>query len=106
MKLVKQKTVGLSGGSVVKSPPANAEDMVQPLVQEDTTCRGATKPIHQNSRACERLGALTTEPHAPRACVPQQKKPPQRQSSPRSPRLVKSLRRNEDPAQPKIKILI
>ena len=73
MKLVKQKTMGLSGGSVAKNPPANAEDMVQPLVQEDTTCLGATKPMHHNSRACESLGALTTKPHAPRACVPQQK---------------------------------
>ena len=30
------------GGTVVKNPPANA------LVQEDPTCRGATKPVHHN----------------------------------------------------------
>ena len=36
------------GGSVVKNLPANAGDMVRSLVQEDPTCRGATKPMHHN----------------------------------------------------------
>ena len=36
------------GGTVVKNPPANAGDTVRALVQEDPTCRGATKPVHHN----------------------------------------------------------
>ena len=41
---------------------------VQFLVQEDSTCPGATKPVHHNYWA-----------HALRACAPQQQKPPQRE---------------------------
>ena len=50
--------------------------------------------------------ATTTEPSHPRACIPQQEKPPQREDhapqperSPHSPQLEKS---NEGPAQPQI----
>ena len=39
---------GFPGGSVFKNPPANAEDMGSALVQEDPTCRGATKPMRHN----------------------------------------------------------
>ena len=62
------------------------EPWVQALVQEDSTCHGATKPVCHNylslhSRACEpqllRLRATTTEAHVPRACAPQQEKSPQ-----------------------------
>ena len=37
-----------SGGPVVKNPPVNAGDRVQSLVQEYSTCRVATKPMHHN----------------------------------------------------------
>ena len=33
-------------GPVVKSPPADAGDVVQSPVWEDPTCSGATKPVH------------------------------------------------------------
>ena len=76
---------------MVKNPPAKKKHkrihlpmqgtQVQALVQEDPTCRGATKPMH-NYWACEPQllspRATTTEACAPRACVPQQEKPPQR----------------------------
>ena len=39
---------------------------VQPLVHEDSTCHGATKPVQRSYQA-----------HAPRATGPQQEKPPQ-----------------------------
>ena len=39
------------GGAVVKNPPANAGDMGSSPVQEDPTCHGATKPLH-NYWAC------------------------------------------------------
>ena len=51
---------------------------VRALVQEGPTCRGETKPLCHNYWAC------TLEPvsqnywaHMPRACAPQQEKPPQ-----------------------------
>ena len=51
---------------------------VRALVREDPTCRGATKPVRHNYRAC------ALEPtshnywaHVPRACALQQEKPPQ-----------------------------
>ena len=51
---------------------------VRALVQEDPTCRGATKPMHHNYRTC------TLEPMShnyeagvPTAHAPQQEKPPQ-----------------------------
>ena len=36
------------GGAVVKNLPANAGTQVWSLVQEDPTCRGATKPMCHN----------------------------------------------------------
>ena len=60
---------------------------VQSLVWEDTTCRGATKPVRHNYWACAlepashnywaHVRATTTEARGPRACAPQQEKPPQ-----------------------------
>ena len=40
------------GGSVIKNLPANAGDTVQSLVQEDPTCRRATKPMRHNYWTC------------------------------------------------------
>ena len=59
---------------------------VRALVREDPTCRGATKPVSHNYWACAlepashnywSPRATTTEARAPRACAPQQEKPPQ-----------------------------
>ena len=36
---------GFPGGSVVKNPPINAEDLGLIPVREDPTGRGATKPV-------------------------------------------------------------
>ena len=41
------------GGSVVENPPANAGDTRVPsLIQKDSTCHGATKPVHHNYWVC------------------------------------------------------
>ena len=57
---------------------------VRALVQEDPTCRGATKPVRHNYWACaldprepQLLSphATTTEARVPRAHAPQQEKP-------------------------------
>ena len=60
---------------------------VQVLVQEDPTCRGATKPMHRaqllslrsRTREPQLLSprATTTEACMPRARAPQQETPPQ-----------------------------
>ena len=39
---------GFPGGAVVKNPPANQGTQVRVLVQEDPTCRRATKPLCHN----------------------------------------------------------
>ena len=39
---------GFPGGAVVKNPPADAGTRVRSLVQEDSTCLGATKPMSHN----------------------------------------------------------
>ena len=87
---------------------------VRAPVQEDPTCRGASKPMHHNYRDCTlepashnywackpqllSLRFTTTETHVPRARAPQQKKPPQwearalQQSRPHSPQLRESPR--------------
>ena len=67
------------------------ETWVRALVQEDLTCRGATKPVRHNCWACAlepashsywaRVPQLlspraeTTEARAPRSRAPQQEKP-------------------------------
>ena len=79
--------------------------LVRSLVQ-DPTCHGATKPVHHNHWACaleplshnywtHRLQLL--KPEHPRACAPQQEKPPQwearapqRRVDPLSPQLEKA----------------
>ena len=59
---------------------------VRALVQEDPTCRRATKPmrhsywsLHSRAREPQLLSsrATTTEARKPRAHAPQQEKPPQ-----------------------------
>ena len=61
----------LPGGTVDKNPPANAGDMGSTLVWKDPTCRGATKPVCHNYRAC----ALEPVSHNYGARVPQLLKP-------------------------------
>ena len=51
------------------------ETRVQLLVQEDSTCYGAVKPVYHHYWAY--IQAVTTEAHVPRAYVPQQGKSPQ-----------------------------
>ena len=41
-----KKERNFPGGPVVKNLPANAEDTGSVLVQEDPTCRRASKPVH------------------------------------------------------------
>ena len=85
---------------------------VRALVREDPTCHGATKPVHHNYRACTRAResqllsphATTTEARVPRACAPQQKKPPQWEAH-APQRRVDPACCNEDPTQPKKKKL-
>ena len=75
------------------------------LVQEDPTCRKATKPAPQLLS----LRATTTKAQVPRACALQQEKTPQgearalqRRVAPACHSLRKPVRGNEDPVQPKI----
>ena len=64
---IKKAEEGFPGGAVIKRICLPMQGTrVRSLVQEDPTCRGATKPVHHNYWAC-----------APRACAPQQEKPPQ-----------------------------
>ena len=44
----KEQSSDFPGGPVVKNLPANAGDTVRSLLREDSTCRGATKPMHHN----------------------------------------------------------
>ena len=61
---------------------------VQPLVQEDPTCRGATKPVSHNYWACALEPASRNYwARVPRAGAPQQEEPPQWEA--RSPQLEK-----------------
>ena len=55
----------------MKNVPANAGDMVQSLVQEDSTCRGAAKPVRHNYWTC----ALEPGRHRYWAYMPQLPKP-------------------------------
>ena len=83
---------------------------VRALVWEDPTCRGGTKLMRHNYWAC----ALELASHnywacAPRACAPQQEKPPQWEVHALQWRVAparcnkrKPVHSNEDPMQPKI----
>ena len=59
------------GSSVVKNPPANAGDTGSALVQEDPTCRRATKSVSHKYWAC----ILEPTSHNYWAHVPQLLKP-------------------------------
>ena len=76
-RLMSRSLLDFPGGAVVKNRLPMQETRVWALVQEDPTCRRATKPLRHNYWAC------TLEPvshnywtHVPRACAPQQEKPP------------------------------
>ena len=45
---IRRKKAGFPGGTVDKNPPANAGDMGSIPGLEDSTCLGATKPVHCN----------------------------------------------------------
>ena len=86
---------------------------VRALVQEDPTCRGATKPVRHNYWACAleptsdnywSPRAATTEARTPRACALRQEKPPlwearasQRRVAPAHHNQRKPACSNEDP---------
>ena len=77
----KTNPLGFPGGTVVKNPPAKKKKKrirlpmqgtrVRALVQEDPTCRGATKPVRCNYWAC----ALEPASHSYWAHSPQLLKP-------------------------------
>ena len=107
--------LGFLGGSVKKIPLPMQETWVRSLIWDDPTCHGATKLTHHNYEA----RALEPRSHnswahvwhcSPTALEPvlhnqksHSNKPAlQLEGSPCSPQLEKSLRSNEDPAQPKI----
>ena len=105
--------LGFLGGSVKKIPLPMQETWVRSLIWDDPTCHGATKLTHHNYEA----RALEPRSHnswahvwhcSPTALEPvlhnqksHSNKPAlQLEGSPCSPQLEKSLRSNEDPAQP------
>ena len=93
------------------------ETQVQSLVQEDSTCCGATKPVHHSYWFCaleprnhnyQAHELQLLKPSCPGARVSQEKPQkweawaPQLESSPHSLQLEKSPCSNEDLAQPNI----
>ena len=92
---------GLPDGSVVRYLPAKQDTRVQSLIQEDSTCHGATKTVCHNywecalePRSCDyraQVLQLLKLTH-PKARALQQDKPPQREAQAlqreRSPRLT------------------
>ena len=114
MATTKKTNQGFTGLSVVKNLPANAGDMSFIPGQEDHTCHGETieqltigDHAPQLLSLCSRTQELQLlKPVHPRAHVPQQRKPPEKEaqtqqleSSPCWPQLEKSPCRDEDPAQ-------
>ena len=61
------------GGTVDRNLPARQETSVQSLVQEDSTCCGAAKPVYHNYWGPR---AAATEAHVPRARALRQEKSP------------------------------
>ena len=101
--------------------------LVWSLVWEDPTCLGQLKPVHHNHWVCvlESMSlrllnqqlmspcAASTEAHVPRACAPQQEKPPQweacapqPESSPCPPQLQKARAQQRRPSTVNNKIII
>ena len=77
---------GFPGGTVVKNPPANAGDTGSSpglgrshMPQSNEACAPQLLSLCSRARGPQLLSlhATTTEAHAPRACTPQQEKPPQ-----------------------------
>ena len=68
---------------------------VQSSVREDPTCRGGPHmPWSTTEPVLWSPGTTTTEPTGPRACAPQQEKPPQWETH--TPQLGKSPGSNKD----------
>ena len=94
-----QKTYGTSlAVQCIRIHRSRQGTRVWSLLREDSTCCGATKPMHHNYWGCK-----------PKAHAPQQEKPPQWE--PRAPQgrgdpahqdQRKSVQNNEGPGQPKI----
>ena len=101
---------GFPGGSVGKTPPANARGVaswLRSLLREDPTCLGSTSRLPQLLSRCSRTQVL--KPPRPRAHALQPKEPLQweghtlkLESSPYLLQLYKNPHSNENPAQPKI----
>ena len=108
---------GFPGGAVVKNLPANAGDtgssfgLGRSHMQRSNSAR-APQILSLRSRAhgpqVLSLRATTTEACVPRACAPQQEKPPctAMKSSPRSPQLEKARAQQQRPNAAKIKYKI
>ena len=91
---------------------------VRALVWEDSTCRGATKPMCCNYWACESQllcpCATTTEAHVPKACALQREATTMRsprtamKTSPHLPQLEKARtqQQKKDPTRPQKKRII
>ena len=78
--------MGFPGGTVVKNPPANAEDMRSSpgpgrchMPRSSQACVPQLLSLHSRAHEPELLNprATTTEAHVPRARALQQEKPPQ-----------------------------
>ena len=104
---------GFPGDSVVKNPPVKSGDLgwipdpgISHISHSTSSC--ASQPLNRCSRAGEpRLlsrCAPTTEVQAPQAHGVQEAKPPPQETH--IPQLEKSLRSNEDLAQPKSQFLV
>ena len=98
---------GFSGDSVVKNPPANAGDEFDPwsrkiphAMKQLNPCVPTTEPVCALEPMSHNYWALKLQllkPTWPRACAPQQEKPPQGEAC---AQLEESPCSNEDPAQP------
>lgn len=93
-----QITGGVSLVAPVVNTPAKAGGVDRSLMEEDPTCRRGTKPTRPQLLEPVLAGRALQGEKAPQGEAHTSTK-----SSPHSPQLEKSLRDNEDPAQPKIK---
>ena len=98
--------LGFPGGSVIKNPPANSGDTGSIAGAEGSHMPSSKcKSICHSCRACAlEPGTTTTEACKPKSPVAlQQEGSPahHNSSSPHSPPLQESPRRNKDPAEPK-----
>ena len=91
----------------MKTPPADAGDTRSIA---GPTCHGAAKPVCRNYWGCALEPRSSNWAQAPRACAPQQEKPPkweicslQLKSNTHLSQLGESLSSNKDPERPKKK---